>query len=89
MAVHNLFVGLHMFLGEDTSLWAVIIIGINTNHEIKTCYESSVSPAGHLVVLGVKLSDTKTQKQKAEHVIYPWNAEILVIRTMQPIFKIQ
>ncbi len=48
-----------------------------------TCYESSVPPAGHLVVLGLKSSDTKTKKLKAEHVIYPWKADILVIRTMQ------
>ncbi len=35
MAVLNLFVGLCMFLGEDTSLRAVIITGINENQEIK------------------------------------------------------
>ncbi len=39
--------------------------------------ESSIPPAGHLVVLGVKSSDTKTQK--AELVIYLWKAENLVI----------
>ncbi len=42
-----------------------------------------ILPAGHLVVLGLKSSDTKTKKLKAEHVIYPWKADILVIRTMQ------
>ncbi len=35
MAVLNLFVGLCMFLGEDNSLIAVIITGINENQEIK------------------------------------------------------
>ncbi len=28
--------------------------------KLKTCYESSILPAGSLVVLGVKSSDTKT-----------------------------
>ncbi len=35
---------------------------------VKTCYESSVPPAVHLVVLRVKSPDTKLKKQKAEHV---------------------
>ncbi len=33
--------------------------------DILTTYESSVPPAGSLVVLGVKSSDTKTQKAKS------------------------
>ncbi len=51
--------------------------------KVSNCYESSIPPEGHLVVLGVKSSDTKNKK--AEHVIYLWKAKILVIRTMQTI----
>ncbi len=48
-----------------------------------TLYKYFVTPASSASGDGVKSSDTKTQQnKKLSYVIYPWKADILVIRTM-------